>query len=144
MLHARHAEALGDELSRLQGTGDVEVLEDWVNPATGRSTAISNDILSELVMQWMPVKVTSDVVQYAVNRTQRGWVIELINNNGVTKFPTKAAVIDEEATAKVTLTPKVKPCRISEWMSGQHYKANVPINIELGPGASAFIEIIEE
>ena len=144
ILHERHAKALGDELSRLQGTGDVEVLGEWVNPATGRSTAISNELLNALVDDYGPVTIQCDDVQYAINRTERGWVIELINNNGVTKFPTKAAVIDEEATAKVILTPKVKPRRISEWMSGQHYKTNVPINIELGPGASAFIELIEE
>ena len=85
LISERHREALGGEFARLAARGSVEVIEPWVNPATGRPAAIGNERLQQLAAEFLPVRVTGDAVQYAVNRTPRGWVVELINNGGVRK-----------------------------------------------------------
>ena len=40
LMNKRHANQLGDDFERLQGTGDVEVLEEWINPKKKTSSNI--------------------------------------------------------------------------------------------------------
>jgi len=47
----------------------------------------------------LPVEVAGDSIQYQINRTTRGWVIELINNAGVAKQPDQPATTDPNAIA---------------------------------------------
>lgn len=137
----RHRDALGDGFERVARQGTVEVLEPWTNPETGRSAAIANDRLARLRDELLPVAVTGDPVQYAVNRLPGGWVVELVNNAGVAKKPDEPAVTDPAAIARVTLTPRVPWTSATEWRSGKTFPAAEPITLELGPGATAFVEL---
>ncbi|MEZ5326530.1 MAG: hypothetical protein R3F19_15895 [Verrucomicrobiales bacterium] len=135
----RNAEAMGEQnLTLLRAAGSVEILEPWNNPATNRSSAIANSRLNELVDDLLPVRLTGDPILYQCNRTARGWVIELVNNAGVTKFPTKAAVIDPLAAARVTLRLRKPAGRISNLRTGIMEPGD-QYELMLGPGESIFI-----
>ena len=143
LLHPRHVKALGDDFNNLKGTGDVEVLTDWVNPATGRPTAISNERLARLSAHYLPIAVQGDPVQYQINRTPRGWVVELVNNHGVLKKPDQPAVVDPNGLAKVQLLPRTPIRSIRHWSQTQDIEMSPtpPISVTLGPGETVFLEL---
>jgi hypothetical protein len=119
--------------------GDVEVLDAWTNPATDRPTAISNDRLARLCRDVLPIAVEGDAVQYQVNRIPSGWVLELVNNRGVSKKKDQPAVTDAAAVAHVTLRPRMPYTTATEWRSGRVHKPGEPIEVEIGPGATEFV-----
>ncbi len=144
LMAPRHREVLGAEFARVVKQGSVEVLEPWINPATGRTAAVSNERLQAIVREMIPVEVTGDAVQYAVNRTPTGWVIELINNRGVSKRGDRPAVVDPNAGIRVTLKPGIPLGSAVSWRSGRTYPAKGAIEVELGPGAVDYIEFKSE
>jgi hypothetical protein len=139
----RHRAALGAEFDRVSGQGAVELLESWTNPATGRPTAIADERLRTLTRELLPVAIEGDSVQYAINRTPNGWVIELINNRGVIKRGDQPAVVDPNGGVRVTLKARVKFARAKAWRSGRVWSEPDRLGLELGPGAVEFIEYWE-
>ena len=140
LMSPRHCEALGAEFQRLVRQGELEVLPPWTNPATGRPTAISNNRLEQIAQECLPLSVTGDAIQYQINRTPHGWLVELINNRGVVKQRDQPAVIDPTAVARVRLTCRM-PCKsVTEWRSGRVHDNPGALNLELGPGATEFVE----
>ncbi len=139
MLHERHAKALGADFERLKGTGSVEVLETWTNPATNRPAAVSNDRLAALRDSLLPVRVTGDPVQYQVNRTTSGWIVELVNNEGVVKKPTEAAVTDESKVAHVTVTPRISVSAASLLRAGKKLALTPSVSLSIPPGETRFV-----
>ena len=138
-----HREALGAgfiELASLSGGGRVEVLEPWTNPATGRPAAIANPRVEKLARDLLPVEVTGDAIQYQVNRTTSGWVIELINNAGIAKKPNEPATVDPAAVAHITLNPRGGFREAREWRSNRTFPSGASLTIDIDPGQSAFIE----
>jgi hypothetical protein len=140
LLQPRHRAALGEDLGRLQASGTVEILEPWVNPSTKRPTAISNARLAQLAADCLPVTIEGDAIQYQVNRTRHGWVIELINNAGVTKFPTKPAQVDPKAIATVRLRPRIPVLSAREWRANKNLAFDPDMMVAIPPGASVFVE----
>jgi len=143
LLHPRHAKALGDDFDRLKGTGAVETLAEWINSATGRPAAISNERLARLNADSLPIAVTGNPVQYQINRTSRGWVVELLNNHGIVKRPDQPAVVDPNGLATVQLRPRVPIQSARQWSRGNDVALDpapaMPITI--GPGQSVFVEL---
>ena len=139
LLSPKHRDALGTNFVRLQRQGEVEILAPWTNPATGRPAAISADRLNQLAKECLPIEVTGDPVEYMINKTGRGWVIELINNRGVTKKPKSPAVVDPGAVAHVTLKPGIQWARAWDWRSGVGYKKSDTLSVEVGPGGTLFV-----
>ena len=143
LINQTHASELGADLTRLQDAGTVEILNAWMNPSTGRSSAISNARLDELVEEHMPIDVSGDDVQYQINRNADGWVVELINNSGVTKLPHLPAVIDPNAVANVLLFPHVDILGVYDWESGALFDVNsAPIELAIGPGEVSYIQFV--
>jgi len=142
LLHPRHVKALGDHYDRLRGTGKIEVLEPWTNPATGRTTAISHERLARLADEYLPVGLQGDPVQYQINRNRRGWVVELVNNGGVTKRPRKSAVIDPDAVANVVLRPRFPVKSARAWRSAKALPVGDAIRVTIRPGGTAFVELV--
>jgi len=144
LLHPRHAKALSDDFNRLKAAGTVEVLKTWANPATNRESAISNERLALLNTDYLPISVKGDPVQYQINRNKRGWVIELINNDGVIKKPDKPAMINPDKSAKVNLQPRIPVRSAYKWSFQNDIKLSAvwPITITIGPGESVFVELI--
>jgi hypothetical protein len=144
LLSPAHQTALGSRFGRLSIYPGAELLEPWTNPATGRPAAIADARLKRLVHETLPVEVSGDPIQYQINRTSSGWVIELINNAGVIKKPDQAATIDPNATARVTLRTKVSCRSAIEWKSNRTYPKADEIRVDVGPGQSAFVELVCE
>jgi hypothetical protein len=140
LIAERHRDALGARLEKLRRAGDVEVLAGWRNPATGRATAISNTRLEGLAREYLPVVMDSGVVEYQINRTRRGWVVELVNNTGVAKKPGQPAVTDEAAVARVRVRPVMKCLSATEWVSGRTQSGGGEIEVNIGPGRTEFVE----
>jgi len=140
LMTPRHRAALGDRFGRLTERGPVEVLAPWTNPATGRPAAIGNDRLQALAQQYLPIAITGDPIQYQINRTPRGWVVELINNRGVIKKPSQPAVIDAQAIAHVHLQSIVACQTAQEWRSGKTHASPGPVDLDLGPGGIEYVE----
>jgi hypothetical protein len=142
LLHPRHVKALGDDYNRLKGTGTVEVLTEWTNPATDRSAAISNKRLAELNAEYLPIAVTGDPVQYQVNRTPQGWAVELVNNRGVVKKPDQPAVVDPNGLARIQLRPRVPIHSACQWTTDGDTELNPAptFPVTIGPGETVFVE----
>ena len=133
--------ALGPELfDRLNRTGAIEVLEPWTNPDTQRPAAISRERLRQIERDTLPVAVTGDAVQYQVNRSQAGWVIELINNDGVVKEGRQPAVVHPQVIARVKLAPRFAWIRATEWETGSALPTGAAVELEIPPGESRFVE----
>jgi len=143
LMAPRHRAALGDGFGRVASQGTVEVLEPWSNPDTGRPAAISNERLGALAQEYLPIVVRGDPVQYAVNRTPQGWVVELINNRGVAKGGDRPAIEDPDAKARVVLEARVTCDRAEAWRAGRLYSQAQSVPIELGPGMVEFVEFVE-
>ena len=140
LMHKRHLEQLGEDFGRLRGTGKVEVLEAWGNPATNRSTAVSNERLARLRDTSMPVGVEGDPVQYQTNRTPLGWIIEIINNEGIIKTPTESAIVEEDKVAHITLKPRIPVSSASLLRSGEELDLTPSISLSIPPGETRFVE----
>jgi hypothetical protein len=140
LMQPRHRDALGPEFRRVARQGEVEILTPWTNAVTGRPAVISHERLQQLVKASLPVQVSGDAVQYALNRTPKGWVVELINNAGVIKQPELPAVIDPAAVVRVRLEPKVPCAAAREWRSNRPHERPGIVELELGPGAIEFVE----
>jgi len=113
--HVDSLEALG-KFAVLNATGRVEVLELWVNPGTKKGTAISNQRLAALSAELMPFNVSANAsVQYQVNQAGEDWLIEVMNNDGVTKAMNAVEVIDYTKTSLVTVTAKFAYQKVLLW-----------------------------
>jgi hypothetical protein len=144
LMTARHRDALGEKFGRLERSGDIKVLEPWTNPATKRPTAISNEYLSRLAAELLPVEITGDSIQYQINRTSRGWVIELINNRGVIKKPDQPARVDQKEIARVQLRSSVKCYYAKEWNSQRTHENPRTLSVDVPPGSTEFVELFTE
>ncbi|MHC1767719.1 MAG: hypothetical protein AB9869_26165 [Verrucomicrobiia bacterium] len=139
LMAARHREALGAQFRELARNGKVEVLEPWTNPATGRSAAISSDRLCQIVRDTLPVEVTGDPIQYQVNRVADGWVVEVVNNDGVVKKPDQPAIIDARGAKHVVVKPKFHYTKASEWRSQIVYRDGQTVDVVVQPGYTRFV-----
>ena len=142
LLAPAHQTALGPRLARLAAHPGLEVLAPWTNAATGRPAALSAPRLERLARETLPVAVSGDPIQYQVNRTTNGWVIELVHNGGVAKKPAQPAVTDPAAVARVVLKPRIEWTSAREWRSNRAYARAEEIRVEVGPGQSAFVELV--
>ena len=70
-------------------------------------TPFAAHTLAHVFADAVPVKVTGDV-EYLINRTANGWIVTLLNNNGVFKPQQGMAQVDRSAyvTATITLPQK--------------------------------------
>ena len=142
LIGEQHARTIGDRVNGLKEHGQVEVLENWINPETKRPAAISNTRLEELVRTYMPIEVSGDPIQYRINRSVDGWVVELINNQGVIKKPDSPVRVDESAAVNVILQPRIPIISIARWESDIQFDIKESISVTLGPGEVAFFEFI--
>ena len=67
-----------------------------------RITPFAAHVLAHVFADASPLKVTGDV-EYLINRTANGWVVTLLNNNGVFKTQQGMAQVDRNAYVTVTI-----------------------------------------
>jgi hypothetical protein len=142
LVQPRHFAALpAADWQRLQAAGAVEVLTPWVNPETQRPAAIPEDRLERIAREFQPIEVLGDPVQYQINRNGSGWVIELVNNDGVIKSGRTPAKVFPEVVAQVELQPRFTFRTAREWLTGRAWPTNAPLRVEIPPGESRFVEL---
>jgi len=82
-----------------------------------RITPFVAHLLVHLASEATPVRVKGDV-EYMINRTARGWIVTLFNDNGVFKPQQGMAEVDRNASIAVTINLRGSGIsNASEWMS---------------------------
>ena len=141
LLHPRHVEAMGVEtFNQLKKAGSIKVIQAGENADTKRPAAISPERLRQVEQDTMPIAVEGDPVQYQINRNRTGWVIELINNDGVIKEGRRPAVVHREVIARVKLKPRFAWSRATEWETSRALPKGEAVALEIPPGESRFAE----
>jgi hypothetical protein len=79
-------------------------------------------------------------VEYLINRTANGWVVTLLNNNGVFKPQQGMAQVDRSAYVTVTISGQIRSA--NEWISETALKIeNGKATLQIPPGGLAIVEI---
>jgi hypothetical protein len=122
-----------------KGTVVFSALPDWLG-TDERMTPFAAHMLAHVFAAATPVKVDGDV-EYLINRTANGWVVTLINNNGVFKPQQGLAQVDRTAheTVKIGLrNGQIES--VTDWITDHaHHPANLTVLV--APGAVAVIEL---
>ncbi len=89
-----------------------------------------------------PIKVNGDV-EYLINRNATGWVITLLNNNGVLKTPQGMAQVDRRAYVDVSISLKGQRMQsASEWTEGKQLSVSGDqTTVRIAPGGIAVVEL---
>ncbi len=141
LLRDRHVKALSAEAwARLRRAGATEVLGESVLPQTGRPAAIPSERLQRIAAEALPVAVEGDPIQYQINRNRRGWVVELIHNDGVAKTGRTPAQVFPERVAQVRLASRFGAAAAREWVTGRSWDRIERIQVEVPPGETRYVE----
>ena len=105
-----------------------------------RITPFAAHMLAHVFADATPLKVTGDV-EYLINRTASGWIVTLLNNNGVYKTQQGMAQVDRSAYVTVTISgPKIQSA--SEWTSDTTLQTNNgSVSVQIAPGGVAIVEL---
>ncbi len=104
-----------------------------------RIVPLAAHLLAHVFAEVTPVKVTGDV-EYLINRTANGWVVTLLNNNGVFKPQQGMAQVDRSAYVPVTISGQIQSA--TEWISGAPLKPNNGmVSLQIAPGGIAIVEL---
>ena len=98
----------GDPLVTVNKVGNGSVVFAAIPDLLGedeRMTPFAAHMLAHVFADVVPLKVTGDV-EYLVNRTTKGWIVTLLNSNGVFKPQQGMAQVDRSASVTVTITMK--------------------------------------
>ncbi len=113
-----------------------------------RLTPTAAHLFAHLFAEATPVRVTGDV-QRLINRTERGWLITIINNRGIFKPQQGLAQVDRSASVEVTLSLRSKAIRQArEWTFDAPLKVGRVANesvvkVIVPPGDLKIVELIE-
>ncbi|HKR01330.1 MAG TPA: hypothetical protein VJT09_11695 [Pyrinomonadaceae bacterium] len=111
-----------------------------------RLTPFAAHLLAHLSSDATPVRVRGEV-EYLINRTERGWVVTLINGKGVLKPQQGMAQVDRSASAEVTLTLRGKGIeQAREWIDDRPLdisRANGEgsVKLTIAPGSVNIVEL---
>lgn len=114
-----------------------------------RLTPFAAHLLTHLFAEATPVQVRGDV-EYLINRTEGGWVITLINNQGVLKPQQGMAQVDRRAVADVSIALRRGRgiAGAQEWTEDKELtvareNGQESVRLSLAPGAVQIVELIE-
>jgi hypothetical protein len=143
----------GDPLVTSFNTGRGRVIFCAVPDLLGldeRLVPAAAHLFAHLFAEAAPVRVRGDV-QRLFNRTERGWLVTLINNRGVYKPQQGLAQVDRNAVVEVTLSlPRGRAIRQArEWtMDTQLEIARAAqgntVKLSIPPGDLKIVELVEE
>ncbi|HBB86589.1 MAG TPA: hypothetical protein DC047_03120 [Blastocatellia bacterium] len=111
-----------------------------------RITPFAAHMLTHVFAEAAPIKINGDV-EYLINRNAEGWLVTLINNNGVYKPQQGMAQVDRSAVVIATITmtsPEIKTA--TDWISEESLEVkNQPpgsvIRISIPPGGIAVVQL---
>jgi hypothetical protein len=96
-----------------------------------RLTPAAAHLFAHLFAEATPLVVEGDV-QRLINRTERGWLVTLINNHGVYKPQQGLAQVDRRASVEVTLALRGKTIR-----EAREWTLDAPLEVGRGTNGSA-------
>ena len=109
-----------------------------------RITPFAAHMLAHVFADATPIKVTGDV-EYLLNRNENGWVVTLINNNGVFKPQQGLAQVDRHAYVNATISLSgLTIQKAVDWMSDKEVElknGRSGVAVSLAPGGIAVIEL---
>ncbi|MDX6305561.1 MAG: hypothetical protein QOI77_2530, partial [Blastocatellia bacterium] len=111
-----------------------------------RLTPFVAHLLVHLASEATPVKVDGDV-EYMINRTARGWVVTLFNDNGVFKPQQGMAEVDRSASVNVTISLRGSGIsNANEWMSDRELTVKKQagsdsVTLNIAAGGIAVVEL---
>ena len=136
----------GDPLVTVNKVGKGSVVFAAVPDLLGEDERIvpfAAHMLAHVFADAVPLKVTGDV-EYLINRTANGWIVTLLNNNGVFKTQQGMAQVDRSAYVNVTISLRGNEIRsATEWTSESTLKPmNGTLTLQIAPGSLAIVEIL--
>jgi hypothetical protein len=111
-----------------------------------RVTPFAAHMLAHLLADITPLRVTGDV-EYLINRAARGWVVTLINNNGVFKPQQGMAQVDRSATVTATIGARGQGIfSAQEWISDktlniEKQNGQDTVTVRIAPGGVAIVDL---
>jgi hypothetical protein len=114
-----------------------------------RITPFAAHLLAHIFASAAPVKVNGDV-EYLINRNSEGWLVTLINNNGVYKPQQGMAQVDRSAVVTATITlPSQEIKTAMDWVTEQRLEVKNQaggsvIQISIPPGGVSIIQLKTE
>jgi hypothetical protein len=122
-----------------KGTVVLSALPDLLG-VDERMTPFAAHMLAHLFADATPVKVTGEV-EYLINRTANGWIVTLLNNNGVFKTQQGMAQVDRSAYVNVTISLRnAKIQSATDWITDRALKPE-NLTVQIAPGGVAVVEI---
>ena len=139
------AAANGDPLVTINKVGKGNVVFSALPDLLGedeRVTPFAAHMLSHIFADATPVRVSGDV-EYLLNRTDNGWVVTLLNNNGVYKTQQGMAQVDRNAYVNVTISLRGEKIQsATEWTSDSALRINSErISLSVPPGGVSVVEL---
>ncbi len=107
-----------------------------------RITPFAAHMLAHVFADATPVKVSGNV-EYLINRTATGWVVTMLNNNGVFKTQQGMAQVDRSAyvTVKIALAGE-QIQSATEWTSDAPLKVDGgSVSVQIPPGGISIVSI---
>jgi len=135
----------GDPLVSINKIGKGAVVFAAIKDLLGedeRMVPLAAHALAHIFADATPVKVNGDV-EYLINRNSNGWVVTLLNNNGVYKPQQGMAQVDRSAYVTTTITlPTSRIESAVDWTTDKPIPlANNNVTVQLAPGGIAVIEL---
>ena len=107
-----------------------------------RITPFAAHMLAHVFADATPVQVRGDV-EYLINRKDNGWVVTLLNNNGVYKTQQGMAQVDRNAYVDASISLRGEKIQsASDWISDAALKVESDrITVRIAPGGVAVVEL---
>jgi hypothetical protein len=114
-----------------------------------RLTPFAAHLLAHLFSEATPVRVEGEV-EYLVNRTNRGWIVTLINNKGVMKPQQGMAQVDRSASVESVLSLRGKAIETARELTDEkqlsvtRQNGQNSVRLKIAPGGIQIVELIEK
>jgi hypothetical protein len=139
----------GDPLVTVNKVGNGNVIFAALPDLLGddeRITPFAAHMLAHVFADASPIKVNGDV-EYLINRNSEGWLVTLINNNGVYKPQQGMAQVDRSAVVTATITlPSQEIKTALDWISEQtievkNQEGGSVMRISIPPGGVSIVQL---
>lgn len=106
-----------------------------------RLHGVFSEIVHLIADELVPVRVYGDSIKVLYNRNDRGWIVTLLNNEGVTTTkPGFRPALRERSSAGVVLKPKFEFTSATEWLTGEKLPRSKGIGLVVPPGDIRIVE----
>jgi hypothetical protein len=142
--------AAGDPLVTMNKVGKGSVIFAAVPDLLGhdeRITPFAAHMLAHVFNDATPVKVRGDV-EYLINKNANGWVVTLLNNNGVYKPAQGMAQVDRSAYVTTTISlPGTQIQSAVDWINDKPVEVidinnDGAVRVRIAPGSVAVVQLI--